>query len=49
MRWGHDYRGKLPPVRLHWQGNGKPPAEILQPLVDVTKDKIPGELMIVGE
>ena len=45
----------LPPVvssrrvRLHWQGNGKPPAEILQPLVDVYKDKIPGGLMIVGE
>lgn len=42
-------RGALVPVRLHWQGNGTPPAEVLQPLVDVYKDKIPGGLMIVGE
>ncbi len=42
-------RGNFVPVRLHWQGNGTPPAEILQPLVDVYKDKTPGGLMIVGE
>ena len=32
-------RGSLPPVTLHWQGNGTPPAEVLQPLVDVYPDK----------
>jgi predicted dehydrogenase len=42
-------RGKLAPVRLHWQGSGKPSAEVLQPLVEVYKDKIPGGLMIIGE
>ncbi|MDD4869206.1 MAG: Gfo/Idh/MocA family oxidoreductase [Kiritimatiellae bacterium] len=42
-------RGSLVPVRLHWQGSGTPSAEILQPLVEVYKDKIPGGLMIVGE
>lgn len=42
-------RGSQPPVTLHWQGNGKPPAEILQPLSDVYKEKIPAGLMVVGE
>ena len=42
-------RGSLPPVTLHWQGNGTPPAEVLQPLVDVYQDKTPSGLMIVGE
>ena len=42
-------RGNLVPVTLYWQGSGKPPAEILQPLVDVYKDKAPSGLMIVGE
>lgn len=42
-------RGQLAPVRLHWQGNGKPSAEVLQPLVEVYKDKVPGGLMIIGE
>ena len=42
-------RGNLAPLTLHWQGNGKPPAEVLQPLVDVYKDKLPDGLMIVGE
>jgi predicted dehydrogenase len=42
-------RGQSPPVTLHWQGNGTPPADILQPLVEVYKDKVPGGLMIVGE
>jgi predicted dehydrogenase len=42
-------RGSLQPVALHWQGSGTPPAEVLQPLVDVYKDKVPGGLMIIGE
>jgi predicted dehydrogenase len=42
-------RGNLPPVVLHWQGNGTPPAAVIQPLVDVYKDKAPTGLMIVGE
>ena len=42
-------RGSLVPVTLYWQGSGKPPAEVLQPLVDVYKDKVPSGLMIVGE
>ena len=45
-------RGKLPPVTLHWQGSGKPPADIIQPLVDTYKAKgaqEPTGLMILGE
>lgn len=42
-------RGSLVPVRLHWQGSGTPPADVLQPLVEVYKDKIPGGLMVLGE
>jgi predicted dehydrogenase len=42
-------RGKLVPLTLYWQGNGKPPAAVIQPLVDVYKDKVPGGMMIVGE
>lgn len=42
-------RDKLAPLTLHWQGNGLPSAEVLQPLVDVYKDKLPGGLMILGE
>jgi predicted dehydrogenase len=42
-------RGSLPPATLYWQGNGTPPAPVLQPLVDVYKDKPPSGLMIVGE
>jgi predicted dehydrogenase len=42
-------RGSLVPLTLHWQGNGKPPAAVIQPLVDVYKDKVPGGVMIVGE
>jgi len=42
-------RGSLAPVTLYWQGSGRPPAEVLQPLVDVYKDKVPSGLMIVGE
>lgn len=42
-------RGNLVPTVLHWQGNGTPPAAVMQPLVDVYKDKAPSGLMIVGE
>ena len=42
-------RGSLLPVTLHWQGSGKPSAEVLQPLVDVYKNKAPNGLMILGE
>ena len=42
-------RGNLVPLTLYWQGDGKPSAEILQPLVDVYQDKAPTGLMIVGE
>jgi predicted dehydrogenase len=42
-------RGNLVPLTLHWQGSGKPPAPVIQPLVDVYKDKAPTGLMIVGE
>ncbi len=42
-------RGKLAPLSLHWQGDGLPPADVLKPLVEVYKDKIPGGLMILGE
>jgi hypothetical protein len=42
-------RGKLVPLTLSWQGSGTPPAAIIQPLVEVYKDKVPGGIMIVGE
>ena len=45
-------RGSLPPVVLHWQGDGKPPPPVIQPLVDTYKAKgegAPNGLMIVGE
>ena len=42
-------RGSLLPVRLDWQGSGMPRADVLQPLVDIYRDKIPGGLMIIGE
>ncbi|MBN1851726.1 MAG: Gfo/Idh/MocA family oxidoreductase [Pirellulales bacterium] len=42
-------RGDLPPVTLYWQGNGKPPAEVLLPLTEVSRDKVPDGLMILGE
>ena len=42
-------RGSLPPVTLHWQGNGKPPAEALKPLSDVYGDRAPKGVLIVGE
>ena len=42
-------RRDLPPLTLYWQGNGKPPAEILLPLTEVYGDKAPNGVMIVGE
>jgi hypothetical protein len=42
-------RGDLPPVTLHWQGNGKPPAEVLRPLTETYGEKTPDGLLIVGE
>jgi len=42
-------RGDLVPVTLYWQGSGKPPAEVLQPLTDVYGDKEPNGLLIIGE
>ena len=42
-------RGNLVPLTLHWQGSGTPPAEVLQPMTDVYKDKVPTGLLIVGE
>jgi predicted dehydrogenase len=42
-------RGSLPPVTLYWQGSGTPSAEVLQPLIDIYKDKAPKGLMIVGQ
>jgi predicted dehydrogenase len=43
-------RGKLAPLVLHWQGKITPPADLMAPLVDVYKDKLPkGGLMIFGE
>jgi len=43
-------RGPLAPLVLHWQGQGLPSAEVLAPLVEVYKDKLPkGGLMIFGE
>jgi len=41
-------RGELPPVKLYWQGGGKPPAEILARMEGHEKDK-KGGLMILGE
>ena len=41
-------RGDLPPVKLYWQGGGKPPAEVLAPLAAVKKDG-DGGIAIVGE
>jgi predicted dehydrogenase len=42
-------RGDLPPLTLFWQGSGKPPVEVLQPLIDTYGDKAPNGVLIVGE
>jgi len=42
-------RGGRVPLTLYWQGDSQPPAAVIQPLVDVYKDKVPGGIMILGE
>jgi predicted dehydrogenase len=42
-------RGSLPPVAIHWQGEGTPPAEVIQPLADIYKENVPSGLIILGE
>ncbi|MHB8969749.1 MAG: Gfo/Idh/MocA family protein [Pirellulaceae bacterium] len=42
-------RGSHPAVTLHWQGNGRPSADVLQPLIDAYGDNPPDGLLIVGE
>jgi hypothetical protein len=42
-------RSNLPPVTLYWQGSGKPPADVLQPLTDVYGDNVPNGVLILGE
>jgi predicted dehydrogenase len=42
-------RGKLLPLTLYWQGSGRPPTEVIQPLIDRNKDTVPGGIMIMGE
>ena len=41
--------GNHPPVALHWQGSGKPPADVLQPLTETYGENIPNGLLILGE
>ncbi len=41
-------RGELVPLTLYWQGEGRPAAAIVQPLVDVGRDTN-GGLMVIGE
>ncbi len=42
-------RGNLPPVVIHWQGDGTPPVEVIQPMVDIYKENVPSGVMILGE
>ncbi len=42
-------KGDRAAVTLHWQGNGRPPADAIQPLLDLYKDSPPDGLLIVGE
>ena len=41
-------RGTLAPVKMYWQGGGKPPAEVVAPLAAVNKQD-EGGVMIIGE
>lgn len=41
--------GDHPPVTLHWQGNGKPSADVLQPLTETYGENTPNGLLILGE
>ena len=42
-------RGDRPAMTLHWQGSGRPPADVLQPLSDLYGSDLPDGLLIVGE
>jgi predicted dehydrogenase len=42
-------RGKLAPLTLFWQGEGQPPAAVVQPLADAYNKRIPTGILIVGE
>jgi hypothetical protein len=42
-------RGDRPAVALHWQGNGRPSADVLRPLRDTYGDDVPDGLLIVGD
>jgi predicted dehydrogenase len=41
--------GSRSAVTLHWQGNGRPSADVLQPLLDLYKENPPDGVLIVGE
>ncbi len=38
-----------PAVTLHWQGSGRPPADVLQPMLDTYGSEPPDGLLMVGE
>lgn len=42
-------RGDRPAMTLHWQGSGRPPADVLQPLIELYGNDLPDGLLIVGE
>lgn len=42
-------RGDRPAVALHWQGNGRPSADAIQPLLEIYGDSPPDGLLMVGE
>ena len=42
-------RGELPPVTINWQGDGKPPADVLAPLGEKIENRKHSGVMIVGE
>lgn len=42
-------RGDRPAVALHWQGDGRPPADVLQPMYDTFGEDIPDGLLIIGD
>jgi len=41
--------GDRPALTLHWQGNGRPAADVLQPLASTYGDETPDGLLILGE
>ncbi len=42
-------RGNLVPLTLYWRGDGRPPATVIQPLVEVYGDRIPDGILVLGE